>query len=250
MTFILKSFAKDIFFEYKTHKEPSKAIILLPGFPSNNNQDKIINLLFEEGYNIFFMRYKGSFQSKGAFLEQDPSQEIKELLLQLETETTINLWDETGSKFKNTEYIILTGSFSGAISLGVDEEKIKKIILCSPVWDYTEHNKDNDEQELSHLTKFVKKAWNNLYNYDFKDVQEQMKNFENCKWKNYKDKIKGKKVLILHDQNDKTTSIKHTHKHIEEIPSIKLIEHNRGHGMNILLIKQYVSEIKQFIEGD
>ena len=248
MTFILKSFAKEIFFEYKTRKEPSKAIIILPGFPSSNKEDEIINTLFEKGYNVFFMRYKGSFQSEGKFLEKDPTKDIKEFVNYLETGKTKNLWDETESLFKNTEYIILTGSFSGAIALGVNEDKIKKIILCSPVWDYTEHNKDGDEQEFTHLTRFVKKGWNNLYKYTFKDIQEQMKKFENCKWKNYKEQLKNKQILILHDPKDDTTSIKHTKKHLEEVPSIKLIEHELGHGTRIKIIRKYLESILEFIE--
>jgi len=248
MTFILKSFAKEIFFEYKTHKEPSKAIIILTGFPSSNKEDEIINTLFEKGYNIFFMRYKGSFQSEGKFLEKNPSQEIKEFINYLENEKTINLWDEKESVFKNTEYIILSGSFSGSIALGINDNKINKIILCSPVWDYTEHNIDGDEQELKHLTKFVKKGWNKLYRYDFEDIQEQMKKFENCKWKNYKNNLTNKKILVFHDPKDKPTNIKHTRKKAKEINTIKIIEHELGHGMKSSLIQKYLKNILEFIE--
>ncbi len=252
MSFIIKSFAEDNFFEFLVHKKPAKAIILLPGFPSNNNQDEIMHYFFDQGYNVFFMRYKGMFQSEGEFLSKDPSDDVVDFVNFLKKGRVINLWNDTRVSFTNTKYIVVTGSFSGAIALSTISKikNIKKIILFSPVWDYSLHNETYKEQELAHLTKFVKKAWNNLYNFTFDNIQEQMNLFEDCLWENYHSKLDDKKILVFQDPKDQTTSINHTEYFKKQKQVITLQKHNKGHGMNIDILTKYAKNIIEFIECD
>ena len=247
MVTILKSYAGEMFFEFVRHKTPTKAIILLPGFPSNNNYEDLINYFYNNGFNVFFPRYLGSFQSKGNFLEKDPSEDISKFVNFLKKGKCINLWDEETKQFENTEYVFVTGSFGGAVALGASTKTdVSKIILFSPVWDFTLHNKEYSEQDLKNVTKFVKRAWINLYRYDFEDIQEKMSIFESCKWSNYSSGLTDKKIMVLHDPKDSTTSIEHSKKFCKEL-DCSLIEHNKGHGMNIEIINSFEDKLLEFI---
>ena len=133
--------------------------------------------------------------------------------------------NKLGKTFQEVE---ITGGGDPTIHKDID-----KIYLSSPVLDFNKHNIEGDEQELKNLTKFVKRAYKNIFRFDFDDISERMTQFEEFSQKGYIDKI-SKPILISHDPNDKTVSIKHAKNLIKLKPEIKLIEHSFGHSNGLL----------------
>lgn len=233
MAIILKSYAKDTFFEFIIHKKLSKAIIIFPGFPSNNNFDEIMLTLYKEGFNVFVPRYKGTFQSKGNFLKKDPINELSEFIEFLNKESTTNLWNQEEVKFRNEEIILIGNSFGANMALNVSiTNNINKVVLFSPVWDFKNHNTKYKEQDLEQLTRFVKRGWNNLYRYNFDNIQHKMMTYSSCDWEKNKKLITNQKILVFHDPKDSSVSIEHSRKFERDIEQVKLIEHSSGHGIN------------------
>lgn len=66
---ILKAYYGDIFFEFIVHDKPAEAILYLEGFPSSGSHEQEIGFLYKKGYNVFVPHYKGTYQSRGRFLE-------------------------------------------------------------------------------------------------------------------------------------------------------------------------------------
>ena len=250
---ILKSYYKKIFFEFLIHKnESSDAIILLPGFPSSNNEDELMRFFYEKGFNAFYLRYEGSFQSKGHFLESNPIKYMIECINHINKGKVISLWDMEEKSFKNKKLILLTGSFGGAIACGIaarSNHLISKLILSAPVWDFEKHNTIYEEQNLHHLLDFVKKAYRNLYRIKFNNLVEQIHKFKEASPEYYLKKLDCP-VLIFHDPMDKTVSIEHTHKMIKQIKKSELIEHDLGHGLSEKLVEHYWRMIERFIKYD
>lgn len=238
MTHPNTSYADKVFFEYFTHDNAKKAVILLSGFPSSYYKKEIMKFFRKKGYNVFYPRFLGNYQSKGKFLEQDPSKTIRDFIEYLEKGTTENLWTEEKDEFANKEYIILSGSFSGAISFALaDHKRISRIVSFSPVWDYEQHNEDGDEEDIQHMTDFVKRSYKHLYRFDFDNVDERMQEFESCRYESYKDDLKHKDVTIVHDPDDEIVRIRHSRQKGNEVGA-ELIEMEFGHGYSLEDLKR------------
>lgn len=248
---ILKAYYNGGFFEFLIHKDKSTdAIIILPGFPSSNNEDDLMRFFYEKGFNVFYLRYKGSFQSNGYFLESNIIDDMIKAIDYINKGRVISLWDMEKKSFENKRLILLTGSFGGAIACGIASKSnhlISKIILSAPVWDFNKHNTIYKEQDLYHLLDFVKRAYKNLYRIKFNNLITCLNKFRNLSPNYYLQKLSCP-ILILHDPEDKTVSIMHTKEIIKQIKGSELIEHNLGHGLSEELIERYWSEIGNFIK--
>jgi len=245
---ILKSYFGEIFFEFMVHKEKRDAIIILPGFPSSNNLDEIISFFYEKGFHVFFPRYKGTFQSKGFFLGTNPVNDLTKFVTQLKKERAINLWDMKRVHFKINKLYLLGGSFGGSVAcaLSATSREVTKAVVASPIWDYEMHNKEFKEQDLVQLTRFVKRAFRNLYRYNFNNLVDKMKKFKEFSFSFYEKNLK-KPILIFHDSNDYSVSIKHSRNAVKNIKNLKLIETDAGHGLSIKLLRGYYSQIEKFL---
>ncbi|MBS3157365.1 alpha/beta hydrolase [Candidatus Woesearchaeota archaeon] len=226
---ILKAYYNKIFFEFLVHKDDFvDAIIILPGFPSSNNEDELMQFFYENGFNVFYLRYGGSFQSKGYFLESNPSDDITQCIKYINRGKIVSLWDMEEKSFKNRDLIFLTGSFGGAIACSIvakSNHLISRIILSAPVWDFDKHNTTYEEQNLSHLSDFVKRAYQNLYRIKFNNLINQLHKFKELSPEYYLQKLNCP-LLVFYDQEDKTVSIEHTREIIKKIKKGRLIEHN------------------------
>ncbi len=230
----VKSYFKRIFFEALVDETNKNTILILPGFPFSAVNKEMMEFLFNKGYNVFFMFYPGTYQSEGLFLEESPVEEIRDLILYLKKGKITSLWDNSIKKFNSFKIFLFGGSFSGPICLALaDDKNIDKIFLASPVLDFEKHNIDGDEQDLEHLTKFVKRSYKNLFRFNFDNVAKRMSEFKECSPSEYLSKIKVP-VLISHDPNDQTVSIKHVKDLIKIKSNIKLKEHSLNHSDKII----------------
>jgi len=245
---ILKSRHEDIFFEFLIHKNPSQAIILLPGFPSSNNLDEIMRFFYSKGYNVFFPRFKGSYQSKGEFMKDNPVEDIHKFINFIKNGKAKSLWDLKYKSFKITEFVIITGSFGCPIACGLSTKNnlISKIILINPVWDFRKHNENKDEQDLNKLIKFVKNAYLNLYRIKFSNLEYQMRKFKEIDFNFYSSKIHIP-ILVLYDPKDLTVSYKHTLNASKIIPLVTTLQHNMGHKFNKEIFERYWNNIHNFL---
>jgi pimeloyl-ACP methyl ester carboxylesterase len=256
---ILKAYYGKMFFEFLVHDEDWErdTVIILSGFPSSNKYDSEMRFLFDRGYNVFFPRYNGMYQSKGNFLEENVVLELEKFIEELKKGKAKSLWDNKICKFSVGKIIILGGSFSGAIACGLsaiaggNERGISKIVLFSPVWDFKKHNELGDEQNLEELVPFVKRAYKNLYRIKFTNLADKMSGFKECSPEFYLERMKENKIslLVLHDPNDKTVSIKHTLDIAKRYPYLRSIKHSKGHGWNYELLEERWEDILSFIKS-
>ncbi len=243
---ILKAYYKDIFCEFIVQDKIANTIILLPGFPSSNKLDSEMKFLYKKGYNVFFPRFKGSFQSKGFFLKENIVKELKSFITELKKEKITNLWDLNEIHFKINKLVLFGQSFSGAISCGLAaiEKSFDKLVLFSPVWDFKIHNKFGNEQDLSHLVPFVKRAYTNLYRIKFDNLVNAILKFKETSPSFYAERIKIP-ILVLNDPADKTVSIEHSKNMKKIVKNLKIIKHHEGHGINLKILKNYWKEISK-----
>jgi len=244
---ILKSYLGRVFFEFLCHENPSDTILILEGFPAQSEHPEQIEFLYKKGYNVIWPHYPGTYQSEGKFLDKNPILEFSEFIDKIQKEETIiNLWDMTEVKIKSKKLFLFGSSFSGPICCGVANNlKVDGIVLFSPVWDFSKHNKNGDEQDLDKLVSFVKRAYKYLFRFEWNSLPERMSNFKECDPDNYIKNLKCP-LLVFHDTHDKSVSFEKTIQMKKLIPPMKIIKSNLGHGMSKILLKEW-KEINEFL---
>ncbi len=122
---------KNLFFTYLLSKDiPSKgAIILLDGLPSKPvSKYNLMQELSEKGYDVFFPRYEGTWESDGTFLERAPSEAIIEFIKKLREGILLE-----GKIYQNNNICLLGSSFGGSVALDIStKEDVGKICVVSP----------------------------------------------------------------------------------------------------------------------
>ena len=234
MRHILRSYADGVYFEFLIAGEEREAVVLLKGFPSSNDREEEMRLLFQNGYNVFYPCYKGTFQSDGYFLQSDPSATMVEFLEYLQSGSTVNLWDANQVFFQNSGFHLVSGSFGGAVSLAVAQQfDVDSVVLFSPVWNFAEHNETYEEQDIAHLTSFVERAYKHLFRFDFDNVKNEMLRFDSCKPSHYLP-LHETAVTVFHDPKDSIVSVEHSRKYVPKLADGELYEQSFGHGLEIV----------------
>ena len=122
---------KNSFFTYILSKStPSNgAIILLDGLPSNPaSKNQLMQELSGHGYDVFFPRYEGTWESKGTFLERAPSEAIIEFIEILKKGKNIGT-----KKYRAGKIFILGASFGGGVALDIATKYlVDKVCAVSP----------------------------------------------------------------------------------------------------------------------
>jgi pimeloyl-ACP methyl ester carboxylesterase len=233
---VLTSYFDDIFFEFKVHDDARDTIVYLPGFPSSGTKEDKIDCFHDQGYNVFAPKHRGTYQSHGTFLEQNPVDNFTAFLTHLRRGEATNLWDETTVTYDINDLIVIGSSFSGGITLSLTTKtRVDKAILLAPVIDY---DGLDDGQDLNQLTGFVRRAFQHVIRLDSDDLTAAITEYDDCRPAEYKDDL-DTQTLILHGRDDKTVPIHHTEtfsdnkEHIKHVPvdsvnhsSTELLEQN------------------------
>jgi len=247
---VLKAYYGGIFFEFVLQDRNADVVIILPGFPGRNDYNEIIEVFFERGYHVFVPRYRGSYQSSGTFLSKSPVDDLTMFTRNLRKGSAKSLWDMKKHNFKINKIILVASSFGGAVASGLvaKEPGFSHLILASPVWDFAKHNENGDEQDLEHLTSFVKRAYKNCYRLSFDNLRNRAMKFKDINPVNYIHGLIDFPVLVLHDPNDKVVAFRHTKEMLTNLNKATYIEHYLGHGLNEHLINAFWKEIDKFIK--
>jgi pimeloyl-ACP methyl ester carboxylesterase len=245
---ILKAYYGDIFFEFMLQKKSADAIIILPGLPSSNSSDEILRFFYSKGYHVFSPKYKGTYQSNGKFLKTNIVEDLSAFLDALNTCSAKSLWDGKRLNFRIKEKILLGGSFSGAIACGLaaKRKELSRIILFAPIWNFVKHNEFGDEQDLLFVTGLIRRMYKHLYRFDFKNIQKQLSNVKEIDPSNYLKSL-DQPILIFHDPNDKTVSIRHTYQMLKLLKRGQLVAVGYGHALRVKALQKLYPKIDAFL---
>lgn len=245
-----KSYYGDLYFEFAVHKGKRDSILILPGFPSYHNLKERIKFLYDKGYNVFFPRYKGSYQSKGYFLDENPLISLKKFVNSLMKGKAISLYDMKEFNFEVKELIVLGICFSGPFSLALSslDPRISKLILFSPAWDFSFNQKINGSQGLNETFSFVKRAYKNLYRIKFKDLNKKLNSFKQLHYRTYWNNNSFNLLVFIDERDPKNYSSKFKKNFLDK-NNLKIIKHKMGHGLKLEILEEYWKEIESFLEN-
>ncbi len=246
---IQRGYYGGLFFEFILQDRKADAMIILPDFPCRNSYNRIINLFYGKGYHVFVPRYRGSYQSSGKFLLKNIVDDIIFFVKNLEKGEVKSLSDMKKYNFRLNKKILMANGFGGAIACGAAAKYpiFSHLMLISPIWDFSSHNKDGDEEDLQKLSNYVKRAYRNCYRYDFDSIVKKITRIKEVNPSYYLPKLELP-VLIMHDPNDKRVSFRNTKEKIFSIKRATLIEHYLGHDVSDSLMNAFWKDIDKFIK--
>ncbi len=192
---------KDIIAEFIVPMKPSsKVMIFCDGMPGAPGKKKaLMQRMAKKGYWCFNPRYRGSWESGGEFLKDEPTKDILDVMNTIETEHFFGLWDKQEYRIVQPEFYLIGGSFGGpAVLLLSKDRRVKKVIALSPVVDWTA---PSETESLDMFGPFIIDAfgvgyrmtlenWNKLSNGVFYNPIAQQ------------EKIAKEKILLIHAKDD------------------------------------------------
>ncbi len=244
---IYRSKIKDIIFEFSPSEENKGVVIICDGLPSVPKQKELMLDFSNRGFFVIYPRYRGTWESGGEFLKESPAEDIKDVINLIKTGKISELYAGKEFEIKNKNISLIGSSFGGAIALSLaDNEDVSKIVVLSPVVDFSKHNDNNNEQNLIWLGDFIKKAFGQGYRFNDENWQKMTKG-EIFNPLQKLDKEKSKKILILYDKSDESID----YNKIENYSSkngIKTIEvQNIGHLSFSKLSEEMKNEISDWL---
>ena len=158
-------FADDIVAEFWMPAKPSrKAIILCDGCPTVPAKREVGEFFAKKGYWVFHMRYRGSWESDGMFLEFSPEEDVL-LVAEGLNAGFMDIYDGIEYLLDIDDVTVIGASFGGAAAiLSLKYPFISRAIALAPVIDWKTTPKDTYvmEEGFGAAYRTHKDAWKRL----------------------------------------------------------------------------------------
>ena len=229
-------FAKNIIAEFLPPKKKSnKVIIFLDGMPSLPGGKKQVAMFFsKKGFWFFNPRYRGSWESGGEFLQQEPTVDVFDVIKHLE-KSFESIWEKETYKITNPEFYIIGSSFGGPAALFCSQhKKVKKIIALSSVVDW---NDAQSSEPLDALYQIIKSCFGEGYRLSKLNFSKLGKQGFYNPVDNQKNIVKDK-ILMIHAIDDSVVAYPAVQSFAQEM-GIKLIYQKRGGHLSSKILMNY-----------
>lgn len=240
-------FSHDIIAEFIAPETPSsKVVIFCAGMPTVPHRKELMKYIAKKGYWAIFPRYRGSWESGGEFLKDEPTKDVLDVMNHIDSQSFKSLWDKQENKIDNPEYYLIAGSFGGPAGLLLSRDiRVKKVIAISPVVDWAAPSVD---EPLDWLCGFVRDAFGEGYRF----TNENWKKLGSSAFYNpvsQKEKVDGKKILFIHAEDDKSVLAGPVAQFAKDIGSNIIMLKKGGH-LSSAIIKSWrvMWKIKRFLQ--
>ena len=242
---------KDIVAEFtiprtETQQKEGKVIILCPGAPSMPGKSVLLEFLAVKGFHVLLPRYRGTWESSGKFLENEPTEDIKEVIDAL-SQPLLSLYEGQSYSFpKKLQIFLFASSFGGPASFFLSKDKrVSKVVALSPVCDWLAPSATEPLESMNDVSKMLygegyrmaKKGWMKLAKGDFYNPMTAF------------DRIDAKKVLILHAEDDDIVGIESVERYAVVTDANLLVSKEGGHlGLSEIMSPETWKEVVKFLK--
>jgi esterase/lipase len=198
---------------YSNLNKPQKVIILAYGLPGAPPRYKeiFIKKLVKAGFMIAIPNYIGTFDSEGLSNIENSVDTIIKTIKLIKKGKTKELYWLKDINWKTKEIILIGESFGGSVVLvaGAKSKDINKIIAIAPPTDYRTQGKlDYEEEKIMDDYMIMKRAYPFTWRFESKDTWLRFDKGElDLNPIDYINKLKSKKILIIHGLKDKVVNI-------------------------------------------
>jgi pimeloyl-ACP methyl ester carboxylesterase len=160
--------------------------------------------LATKGFYVVLPRYRGTWESSGTFLKNEPTEDIREVM-EAVSRPLMSLYEgKTYSFPKKPKLYLFASSFGGPAAFFLSKHPlVSKVIALSPVCDWTSESK---AESLNMMEAFTKEVYGEGYRLAKGGYKKLAKgSFYNPM--TAFDQIAPHKVLIFHAEDDTVVSI-------------------------------------------
>jgi len=189
---------------YYLEKNNGKAVIFCSGIPGTSSYKEIAKPYIEAGFIFIHPKYLGSWESYGNFSIEGCKKTIIDFVNDLKNKKVRTIFGENFD-VEIKEIYLVGHSFGGSVALCAGAElDTKGIIALAPVIDYRVQGKENyEEEKMDWLYSFITAGFENVYrNLDETPWKEFCSHGSVLNANDYFEKLKTKKILLLHGTQD------------------------------------------------
>jgi len=179
-------------------KQSTKLAVIAPGMPSNSSKHTLLKQLTKRGYVAVHLRYRGTWESSGVFLDHDPTKDVLDVI-QSAQEGFSDVWTGKEYAIQSKKTIVFGSSFGGAAAiLSTQSNLVDKAIAISPVVDWTS---PSESEPMDWLERVVQNGYPGAYRFSHSDWTRLSKGefYQPVKSEH---KIDSSKLTIFHAMDD------------------------------------------------
>ena len=244
-------FKKEIVAEFLPPSRPEKrgrVIIVCDGMPSIPSKQLLSTFLSKKGFWVFYPRYRGAWESDGAFLAKSPHLDILDVIDELPRGVREVAF---GQKFSldPKEMFVIGGSFGGpAAILSSLDPRVKKVIANCPVVDWSILKK-SEKAETSNpsYTAYIREAFGNGYRL----IERNWNKLHSGTFYNpahHIDEINPTKIMMFHAKDDPNIPWRSVDQFAKRTGATLKLLSRGGHLRTEFIVQKYWPQIKHFFD--
>ncbi len=230
-------------------RKRQQLIVLCDGMPSIPRKQSLAEFIARQGFWVIYPRYRGAWESGGAFLGRSPHEDILDILSELPGELAEIAF---GRRFRLApdRIFVIGGSFGGAAAILLSlDPRVKRVVANCPVVDWSILAKaEKAETSKKNYAEYIREAFGNAYRLSDANWKKlQTGNFYNP-W-HRRNEIDGSKVLMFHAKDDPNVPYGRTQQ-FAKITGAKLksLKHG-GHISTEYITRKYWPQINRFFDS-
>jgi esterase/lipase len=242
-------FKKEILAEFLPPSRPqkkTKVIVLCDGMPSIPRKQPLAEFLSRRGYWVFYPRYRGAWESGGAFLQKSPHQDILDVVDELPKGVRDIAFGQKFSLSPEDIFVIGTSFGGPAAILSSLDSRIKRVIAICPVVDWS-ILKSSEKAETSNpdYIAYLREAFGNGYRLSARNWNK----LRTGKFYNpvhHLDKIDPTKIMMFHAKDDPYVPWKTVARFAEHARARLKLFARGGHLRTDHIVRHYWPQIHRF----
>ena len=238
-------FANEIVAEFLPPVRPSnRVVVLCDGLPSTPGKASVVKWFSQKGYWCFNLRYRGTWESRGTFLDHEPAQDIFDVVEALPQGFT-SIWTKETFSVDPDFVAVVGASFGGTAALmAALDDRIDKVVALSPVVDWTDESED---EPMDWLGEVIAQGYGGAIRVAPEDWA-RLSRGELYQPAAHSDQFDPHKLFIVHAQDDKIVHIGPTLELIEKTGCKGKILKRGGHFSSHALTKWPLSwQVQRFL---
>lgn len=199
MNILRTQFSNGVVAEFLPPRRASnKVVVLCKGLPSSPQQNRLMYFLSKKNFWVFHVRYRGTWESSGKFLDQEPQLDVFGVIDELSTGFK-SVWEGIEYRVQPDTIYVMGSSFGGATALMSSlSKKVDKVVALSPVVDWAVRS---DVEPQEYLLDVLCKGYPGAYRFDSKDWNKLgTTNFFNPV--SHIPEFDANKIMIIHAYDD------------------------------------------------
>lgn len=131
-------FFGEVVVEFLPPKHPSTDVVILcDGLPSGGSKQQLVQWFAQRNFWTFHLRYRGTWESGGMFLDHSPEQDVLDVIKALH-DGFKDIWSGKTFSCQPEQVCVVGSSFGGTTALMASlDDSVDRVLAISPVIDWT-----------------------------------------------------------------------------------------------------------------